>query len=75
MSTQAFPVIGMTCGRCASAVSSELKKIPGVTEVSVDLVAGATSTVNVTSATPVSQSDVATALDEAGDYHLAAASA
>lgn len=40
MSTQSFPVTGMTCGRCASAVSTEVREIPGVTDVSVDVVAG-----------------------------------
>ena len=73
MSTQTFPVTGMTCGHCVSAVSSELEQIPGVTGVSVDLVAGGTSTVTVTSDEPVSETDVASALDEAGDYHLATA--
>ena len=71
MTTQTFPVTGMTCGHCVSAVSSELQQIPGVTDVSVELVAEGTSTVNVTSDGPVSESDVVTALDEAGDYHLA----
>ena len=32
MSTQTFPVIGMTCGHCVSAVSSEIQEIPGVTD-------------------------------------------
>ena len=73
MSTQTFPVTGMTCGHCVSAVTSELKEITGVTDVSVDLVADGTSTVSVTSDTPVSPVDVATALDEAGDYRLATA--
>ena len=54
MSTQTFPVTGMTCGHCVSAVSSEIKEIPGVTDVNVDLVAGGTSTVTVTSDAPVS---------------------
>ena len=71
MNTQTFDVTGMTCGHCVSAVSSEIREIPGVTDVTVDLAAGGTSTVTVTSDTPVSETDVATALDEAGDYHLA----
>ena len=71
MSAQTFSVTGMTCGHCVSAVSSEIQQIPGVTDVTVDLTAGGTSTVTVTSDTPVSETDVATALDEAGDYHLA----
>lgn len=70
MSTQTFPVTGLTCGHCVSAVTSELREITGVTEVRVDLVPGATSTVSVTSDAPVRESDVAAALDEAGNYHL-----
>ena len=73
MSTQTFPVTGMTCGHCVSAVSSEVREIAGVTDVSVELVAGGTSTISVTSDAPVSISDVATALDEAGEYQLATA--
>lgn len=70
MSTTKYSVTGMTCGHCASAVTEELKGLAGVTDVAVDLDAGATSTVTVTSAAPLSQDDVAGALDEAGDYHL-----
>ena len=71
MSTQTFPVTGMTCGHCVSAVSSEIGQIPGVTDVSVDLVAGGTSTVTLTSDEPVPESAVVAALDEAGGYQLA----
>ena len=71
MSSATYTVVGMTCGHCVSAVSSEIQEIPGVTDVTVDLAAGGTSTVTVTSDTPVSETDVAAALDEAGDYHLA----
>ena len=38
--TQVFAVTGMTCGHCVNAVTEEVAKIPGVSEVSVDLVAG-----------------------------------
>ena len=71
MNTQTFDVTGMTCGHCVSAVSSEIQQIPGATDATADLAAGGTSTVTVTSDTPGSEADVATALDEAGDYHLA----
>lgn len=71
MTTQSFAVTGMTCGHCASAVTSELRTLDGVTDVDVDLVAGGTSTVTVTSQAPLDQSRVAAALDEAGDYQLA----
>lgn len=69
--TQAFSVTGMTCGHCASAVTSEVSQIPGVTNVDVQLVAGGTSTVNVTADQPVSTDQISAALDEAGDYQLA----
>lgn len=71
MSTSTYPVTGMTCGHCVSAVLTEVKQIPGVTDVSVDLVAGGTSSVTVASQAPLAESDVAAALDEAGDYTLA----
>ena len=71
MTTQTFSVTGMTCGHCVSAVTSELQQIQGVTDVSVDLVAGGASSVTVDSAQPVDESAVAAALDEAGDYQLA----
>lgn len=69
--TTTFTVTGMTCGHCVAAVTEELTAVPGVTEVSVDLVPGGTSTVSVTSDGPISRDEVAAALDEAGDYHLA----
>jgi copper chaperone CopZ len=69
--TSTYAVTGMTCGHCASAVTSELKTLEGVTDVAVDLVAGGTSSVTVTSTQPLVESQVAAALDEAGDYHLA----
>ncbi len=71
MTTQTYSVTGMTCGHCVHAVTSELKAIDGVSDVDVDLVAGATSTVTVTSAAPLERDDVAAALDEAGEYQLA----
>lgn len=69
--TQSFAVTGMTCGHCVSAVTNELQAIDGVTDVEVNLVAGGTSTVTVTSEAALDQSRVAAALDEAGDYQLA----
>ena len=67
-----YAVDGMTCGHCASAVSEELQALPGVTDVAVDLTAGGTSAVTVTSTTPLTDEQVAAALDEAGDYRLTA---
>ena len=71
MSTQTFNVTGMTCGHCAGAVTDELKDVEGVSAVAVDLVAGGTSTVTVTSEAPLDEATVSAALDEAGDYKLA----
>lgn len=70
MTTSTYAVTGMTCGHCASAVASELKTLEGVTDVAVDLVAGGASSVTVTSTQPLEETQVAAALDEAGDYHL-----
>lgn len=71
MTINTYTVTGMTCGHCASAVTSELKTLEGVTDVTVELVAGGTSSVTVTSTQPLDQAQVAAALDEAGDYQLA----
>jgi copper chaperone CopZ len=71
MATSTYAVTGMTCGHCVSAVTSELKTLEGVADVAVELVAGGTSSVTVTSTQPLEQTQVAAALDEAGDYHLA----
>jgi copper chaperone CopZ len=53
----------MTCGHCASAVTEEVTKIPGVTDVDVDVAAGR---VTVRSTGPVPDDAVAAAVDEAG---------
>ncbi|GAB2758758.1 heavy-metal-associated domain-containing protein [Nocardioides pakistanensis] len=71
MTTQTYSVTGMTCGHCAHAVTTELKALDGVNDVNVDLVAGGTSTVTVTSEAPLEETKVVEALDEAGDYKLA----
>jgi copper chaperone len=71
MTTNTYAVTGMTCGHCASAVTSELESLDGVTDVTVDLVAGGTSSVTVTSDQPLDDTRVAAALEEAGDYQLA----
>ena len=70
MSQTAYHVSGMTCGHCASAVTSEIKALPGVTDVDVTLVAGGTSLVTVTAEPELSPEQVTEALSEAGDYQL-----
>jgi len=71
MTTTTYSVSGMTCGHCAAAVTEELTKLPGVREVSIDLNAGGTSVVHVTSESVLEETAVREAVDEAG-YELAA---
>lgn len=68
--TTTYPVTGMTCEHCVGAVTSELTALPGVSDVSVDLVADGTSQVTVTSQHSLTDEQVIAALDEAGAYHL-----
>ncbi len=69
MSESTYAVAGMTCGHCAQSVTQELGALPGVESVTVDLVAGGTSSVTVTSSAPLEIDAVRTAVDEAG-YQL-----
>ena len=71
-STSTYAVTGLTCAHCAAAVRAELSALPGVTQVDVALVAGGTSSVTVVGTSVPAVADVETALDEAGDYRLAA---
>ena len=71
MSTQIFPVTGLTCGHCVGAITSEVSAVPGVTDVLIDLVAGGISILSVTADKSITDADVAAALDEAGEYRLA----
>lgn len=66
MATAEYTVKGMTCGHCAHAVTTELKKIDGVGEVKVDVTSGK---VSVDAATALDIAAVAAAIDEAG-YEL-----
>jgi copper chaperone CopZ len=59
-------VDGMTCEHCVKAVTAELTALPAVTDVAVDLHAGKTSTVTITSDAPLADDDVRAAIDEAG---------
>lgn len=67
MTSTTYRVTGMTCDHCVRAVSSEVARIDGVTEVQVDL---ATGEVTVTSEAALATDDVRAAVDEAG-YELA----
>lgn len=65
--TSTYTVTGMTCGHCVSSVTEEVQEIPGVEDVAVELESGA---VTITSAQPVDESAVRSAVEEAG-YQLA----
>lgn len=69
MTTATYSVTGMTCSHCVGAVTDELRSLDGVTVVEVDLNAGGTSQVTVTSSAPLAQEAVREAVDEAG-YQL-----
>lgn len=75
MSTTTYELTGLTCGHCVNAVTEEVSAIDGVTEVKVELVKGGRSTMTVSAEGDVSQEDIASAVDEAGDYQLVDASA
>ena len=62
----------MTCQHCVRAVTGELAKQGGMSLVEADLVPGGESLVTVVSDASLTEQMVTAALDEAGDYHLAA---
>ena len=66
MATTVYSVPGMTCEHCVAAVDAEVRKVPGVTDVAVDL---ATKEVRVIG--EPARDDVVAAIDEAG-YDVAA---
>ncbi|MEV7974115.1 heavy-metal-associated domain-containing protein [Cellulomonas sp. NPDC089187] len=66
MTTTTFSVDGMTCGNCVKHVTEELTALPGVQDVRIDLVAGGSSPVTVTSTAPLDDAAIAEAVDEAG---------
>ncbi len=63
MNTETYFVVGMTCGHCVAAVTSELTGLDGVSDVRVELTTGA---VTVTSSAPIDGAAVKTAVEEAG---------
>ena len=71
MASATYQVTGMTCEHCVHAVTGELKNLGGVSDVTVGLVPGGLSAVTVSSEEPLTDRQVAAALDEAGDYQLA----
>jgi copper chaperone CopZ len=67
VTTSTYTVTGMTCAHCVGAVREEVGRIPGVTDVAVDLASGL---VTITSERSVDTEDVRAMVDEAG-YELA----
>jgi copper chaperone len=63
MTTATYTVAGMTCEHCVRAVTAEVSRLDGVTDVDVDLASGL---VTVESDGPLADADVAAAVDEAG---------
>jgi copper ion binding protein len=63
MASSTYTVQGMTCDHCAGSVTAEVTKIPGVTDVAVDVAAGR---LTVTSDQPVAADAVTEAVEEAG---------
>lgn len=58
-----YQVKGMTCGHCAASVTAEVSRLPGVSDVRVDLPTG---TVTVTCAQPVEYERLKAAVNDAG---------
>ena len=65
--TQTYTVTGMTCGHCVASVTEEVQEISGVEKVDVVLETGS---LTITSAEPVDDAAVKTAVEDAG-YQLA----
>ena len=65
--TSTYLVQGMHCGHCVASVTEEVRTIPGVSDVQVDLGSGE---LVITSDTAIPTQTVEAAVDEAG-YSLA----
>ncbi|MDQ1491443.1 MAG: hypothetical protein QOJ23_3957 [Actinomycetota bacterium] len=63
MKTAIYRVTGMTCDHCVRAVTEEVSKLAGVTDVAVDLTSG---TLTVSSEMPLDAAILRAAVDEAG---------
>lgn len=62
MATTDYAVTGMTCSHCERSITAEVSRLPGVTEVKVDIPAGRVSVAG----DGVESSAVIGAIDEAG---------
>jgi copper chaperone len=61
--TRSIGVTGMSCGHCATAVRAEIGKLPGVTDIDVDVAAG---TVRITGERLPDDAALRDAVEEAG---------
>lgn len=74
METTTVAISGMTCGHCVASVAEELKALPGVEAVDVELNAGGTSRATITSQARLDRRQVGEAVAEAG-YQVVSADA
>jgi copper chaperone CopZ len=65
-----YGVVGMNCSHCVAAITDEIGRLPGVRDVTVELVEGGTSGIHVRSDVALDTKLVSRAVDEAG-YALA----
>ena len=63
MTTQTYPVTGMTCGHCEISVREEVGQLAGVQDIQVS---AATGRLIVTATESIEDADVLAAVDEAG---------
>jgi copper chaperone len=68
-----FEVTGMTCDHCARAVTGELARLDGVSDIRIEIVPAGASLVTVTADRQLDRHAVAAALAAAGEYRLAGA--
>ena len=66
MTTTAYEVLGLRCGACLAGVMEEVRSLPGVRAVAVDLVKGGASPVWVSATIPPGTAAVRAAVESAG---------
>ena len=66
LSTTTVKATGLTCTHCAMSVSEEVREVPGVTGVTVDVVKDGVSTVTIEHEGTLNTQAVADAIVEAG---------
>lgn len=69
MTNNDYTVTGLTCNHCVMTVSRAVALVPGVTAVSIDLVANGESTLHVESDVAIDTDTLDKAIDDAG-YEL-----